>query len=582
MKGPTVLGYKDLFGKPKTGEYLKLMQKLPSNIAISLLAALNNELNSKEEQTKLQFRILWAATTNIPVDDLSNLKENIMFFFQKTNRKSLPIFFASRYILEMVLEEINNYKAIEEINDNQEDLNFLKAYFLIVDKVNDRDHQFIDFGKLGKNEPETLFKLLWLPSLNQFEFNEKPNIIFETFRTLCYFKFIGRGYKTYLREFLDNLKYKNVSTYLGCFQNLFKSIELNDETALLKRLVYIVPEQNVDQTHLQELCIKPPNGNLQLTIKDLKKHPIYFNNSRGYIVLDYTYLTKKMFRGAYFEIVHNTSLTKNLENDDPLKNKIYNRYSQDVADSFEQECFVPIMKLLAKKRAGVFHYADTTAGVPDFYIRKANKIFLFELKAYVFPETLSNDPDFEKIKKYLDTKFVKSERKKPKGVGQLVEQIKVIQNGGFSFDKLSEKIDVNSAEIYPCIVHSDYNFQLPGINTYLNQKFQKNLKPEKNSGPSIAPLTLIGIETILDLAITNFSVLDLGKYIENFHQYLHEENFRFYNEANQQNFLRANSSFDQFYNLHLAKSSKKDHNLPKNLNMLLKIAKINLSDFEQL
>lgn len=585
MKPYTVLGFRALMKGFPDCNYQELTEKLSSNIIIRVLSGLNNELNSEEERINLQIRMLTATANKISLDQKQKIIENLNIFLNQTQNKYYPLFFGTRYIIDMILKEINNYRVVENtIEDSSEDLNFLMAYLLTVDEVNAHDHTFIDFEKLKNEDSDMQYKLLWLPTINQFAYNEKSNFIFELFRTASFFKYVSKEYKPFLKEFLSKFNFTSISAYLNSYRQIFITSKNVDENALLKRLNYIVPGEGVDQTHLQSLAINAAvPSKKKYNLIDIRKKPLCFDQKRGYMVIDYSFLTKKMFRGAYFEICHETSLTQNPEYSKENKQQIFNQYSQKVADTFEEGCFTPIMELFAGGEADKTYFNDNSDGVPDYYIRKGNTIFLFELKAYVFPEEIANKPNFEKMKAYLEDRFVGTEEKK-KGVGQIVEQIIKITDGGFGFDPLKEIIKTGrTIYIHPIIVHSDFNFNLPGVNNYLDTVFKQKLKALYDCNVAVGPLVMVGLDTIFDLVLTNKTFLDFQKYTGTYFEYLNFFSGRLFTEKppQQQDLLRSNASFDEYYNLEVAAPSESEEQLQKNIKKVLNKAGIELNDFKE-
>lgn len=581
MKPYTVLGFRALMKDFPDRTYQELTEKLSSNIIIRVLSGLNNELNSKEERVNLQIRMLTATANKISLNQKQKIIENLNIFFNQTENKYYPLFFGTRYIIDMILKEINNYREVENtIVDSCEDLNFLMAYLLTIDEVNARDHTYIDFEKLKNEDPDKQYKLLWLPTINQFAYNEKSNFIFELFRTASFFKYVSKEYRPFLKEFLSKFNFVNISAYLNSYQQIFMTSENVDENALLKRLNYIVPVEGVDQTHLQSLAINAAvPSKKKYNLIDIRKKPLCFDQKRGYMVIDYSFLTKKMFRGAYFEICHETSLTQNPEYSKENKQQIFNQYSQKVADAFEESCFTPVMELFAGGEADKTYFNDNSNGVPDYYIRKGNTIFLFELKAYVFPENLANQPNFEKIKAYLEDRFVGTDEKN-KGVGQIVEQIIKITQGGFGFDPLQEIIKTgHTIYVHPIIVHSDFNFNLPGINNYLDTAFKQKLNSLPVSNLAVAPLILVGLDTIFDLVLTDKTFLDFQRHTGTYFDYLNLFTGRLFTEnpPQQQDLLRSNASFDEYYNLELVTPTESEQQLQNNI----KKAGIEMDDFKE-
>ncbi|SDL55589.1 hypothetical protein [Pedobacter antarcticus] len=116
------------------------------------------------------------------------------------------------------------------------------------------------------------------------------------------------------------------------------------------------------------------------------------------------------------------------------------------------------------------HFDDSSKNVPDGYIRVDSTVFLFEYKAYFFPEKLATEPDFGKLKTYFDQRFIVNEKGKEKGIHQLRKQISIIHDGGFDFDpEVKQLLETGDLTIFPIIVFNDFYFSINGLNVHLAQ-----------------------------------------------------------------------------------------------------------------
>jgi hypothetical protein len=567
MIGPsTVAGYKDLFPNG-TKSYSDCVKDIPSDILLSVFIALNNELNSHEEWFELQKRIYLSFTKRFTKKQKNELFTTLNRFRVKTGNRYDGLIFGRRYLIEFIIKELNNYRECPEYEDQLiDEYNIFKAYLKVIDEVNLRDHTFIDFFKLDKTSPTWIYRMLWLPLLNQWEWNEKTNIIFETFKLLCFLKFVRLEYPKYLKEYLKAFNFKSIAQLLGSFSQVNKSTYMDDEHAMLRRLVYINPPATVNQQHLVQQTINQKLGK-PITPSELPVNPLYLKKDRGYMVIDQSMYLRKNYRGRFFELFHNTSLSKN---------EAFNTYSSKVSDELERSCLVPILTILAQSHKCLVHFDDKTENVPDGYIRIGNKIFLFEYKAYLFPERLSSNPDFEEIKKYIDQRFISSEKSKAKGIGQLKTQIDILNADGFEFDKAVNATQ-GQIEIFPILIHQDFQFSLPGVNHYPNDKFSDLLK-EIETDLKINQVTLINLEVLLDMAVCSKDIFYLESAINEYHQFISDGQSKFKMTARQDDFLNAHLSFDQLYNTRMIEKLDDPNSTKPFLNQLLKIAGISLKN----
>jgi hypothetical protein len=413
MQQSIIPGYAEIF-KNSNETYDEVVKALSSDTLILLASALNNELTSPETREVNQNRLNSVISLRFTKDQNDFLNQSFKDFWERTNKQFKGFVFFRRYLVALILKELNNYR---EVDDKQQSPNsefdFLKAYLLIIDEVNQSDHNAIDFKSLIKDDLSNRFKLLWLPSLSQFEYNEKGNIIFETLKSLCFLKFVSEHYKPYLKEYLNKLNLEHPGKLMASFNQIHGSTLNYDERELLRKFTIIKPQLHVDLTHLRSLCINSVIGEKTIRFSELKKSPLFYSNQTGgYIILDNYLPTKKFFIGPFFDLYYKTSLKDQEEFTKTKKQEIFIKYSQDIADVLERTCLCPILTLLDNKKCDNVHFDDETENVPDGYLRIGNKIFLFEYKAYFFPERLSFEPKYEAIKKYLDDRFISNEKGK--------------------------------------------------------------------------------------------------------------------------------------------------------------------------
>lgn len=570
MNTSTVAGYKDLFPKGNKS-YNHFVKDIPSEIIISFFIAINNELDSNEEAFGIQQRVYNAFTRRFSKKQNHELINSFNRFYLKTNRRYEGLMFGRRYLLELIAKELANYRKCPEYEDKIiDEYNLFKAYLVVVDEINARDHTFINFNGLDKTDPLFKYNLLWLPTLNQWEWNEKANIIFERFKLLCFLKYAKKNYYIYLKEYLEALNFDSIGKLLSSFDQVSKMSFVEDNDAMLKKLVYLKTSPNVESSHLEQQSINQLIGKENISISDIRKFPLFFKEGRGFMVIDHSTYHKKTYRGPFFELRTNTSL---IEKED------FNSYSKNVSDELEKKCLQPIIDILVGAIADVKHFDDETISVSDAYIRIGNKIFLFEYKAYFFPEKLTNLPNFDDIKSHIDKKFVKNEKRKNKGINQLKAQIEIINGTGFHFD-LGVKEKLLDIVIYPILIHQDFQFSLPGITDYLNNLFREAIM-DSHFEFSVKSLIIVDLEVLLDIATSGKDILYFESLIKIYDKYIEVNKGKLQTKASQENFLNAHVSFDQLYNTKLIKRSEDPSHTKNILKDLLRFADISLDEFNK-
>ena len=161
-------------------------------------------------------------------------------------------------------------------------------------------------------------------------------------------------------------------------------------------------------------------------------------------------------------------------------------------------------------------------GMPDYYLRRRNRIFVFECKDVQMAAKKKLCGDYETIKKAIFEKYVANSKGHAKGIGQLanviVEKIPSILND-------VDKAAPNSVLfIYPVIVYFDDCFDVEGPNYLLNKEFQRIIGEKKVSADyEVKDVVMVNIEQLMRLE--NFFAdekLDLAYLINSYIEYKEE------------------------------------------------------------
>lgn len=427
MKLILVPGYREIF-ESDPPEYTELVKEIPSEAVISILITLNNELNAPLKNSENQQRLRTIFSERFSERNLQRLNSAYNRFLSRTQGKYEQDVFGRRYLLEMILKETNNFRSFEKADTiGDDEFNILLAYLITIDEVNAKDQILLQEALKFKGDPLYDYRILWTPNISQIEFSEYANPVYGFFRLLALLRFSIDNFKEYLIEYIHSFGFINLSQFLASINQVVMSTFQYNKDAKFKKLSFIVPSENVDTSHLRHQSINGLIGEKEtIGLSDLRKYPLFDNNRNGYMVIDEDIYKKKTYKGPFFDLFRNTSLhTK----------KSFNAYSSDISlGVLEQLCFQKILYSLPKIKYDILHFDDGSDSVPDCYYRHNKSIALFEFKGYIFPDDLSANPNFDNIKKYIDLRFVANEKDKPKGVGQIINQLKLLRENEYNFD----------------------------------------------------------------------------------------------------------------------------------------------------
>lgn len=161
-------------------------------------------------------------------------------------------------------------------------------------------------------------------------------------------------------------------------------------------------------------------------------------------------------------------------------------------------------------------------GMPDYYLRRGNRIFIFECKDAQVSAKNKLSGDYETIKNAIFDKYGSSTKGHQKGIGQLANVITE------KLPNILSEVDVSATNgvkfIYPVIVYFDDCFDVEGPNYLLNKEFLRIIG-EKNISVDyeVKDVVMVNIEQLMRLE--NFFAdekLDLAYLINSYIEYKDE------------------------------------------------------------
>lgn len=243
----------------------------------------------------------------------------------------------------------------------------------------------------------------------------------------------------------------------------------------------------------------------------IKSRPLYRLDDDTWLVLNWTFLSNKLYEGLIFDFYNNSGISKTQELDTFLK------FKKLIGEQItEKHLFQQLSEASWSKKYEVLMFDNNKGinGIPDAYYRIGNKVFLFEIKDAYFPSEAINSFSYDKIKAAIDTKL----NSDSKGTGQLIKQLKKMKTQSFEDSKGYKK--TANIEVYPIIVYTDIHFNMPGVNEYVNRSFQAMLDDSDMKGTfrKIWPLTMININYLVEIFdVLNEKSTSLDLQIEYFH-----------------------------------------------------------------
>jgi len=199
-------------------------------MVVAIAFMINNELEAPIPADQNQERIRKLRSFRFSPTQLKFLNGYYDKFHKRTGGHYENLVFAKRYLLEMVVKDLNRNIEIELTDDSpQQEYDFFMAYLLVIDEANQRVHLILkQVEKITKDE-FTDYRMIWTPSLNQFQYNEKSAVPYEMYKVACFLIYAFKNLRPYLKEYLNNLGLSSIGMLLGSFYQIVASTLIYNE-----------------------------------------------------------------------------------------------------------------------------------------------------------------------------------------------------------------------------------------------------------------------------------------------------------------------------------------------------------------
>lgn len=231
---------------------------------------------------------------------------------------------------------------------------------------------------------------------------------------------------------------------------------------------------------------------------EFRECPILKTGPYRYVFLFTKMYLDKAFTGLLFDMANT------MEKQGVLKpNRAYADLKGFLGENFsEKYLFYTIMQ----RCFGRYYLRHTGAelklqigdGEPDYYLRRGNRVFIFECKDTLMANKYKLSGDYNEVVKGIEEKYVSNENAEPKGITQLAN---VIEN---KLSQILSDVDKDSPQgvkyVFPILVYFDDSFDLEGVNWHLNNRFKEIVSNKTVSQNYVVKdLVMINIELLMRL-----------------------------------------------------------------------------------
>ena len=499
--------YKDLFPTGNKSCPKDLIKDIPTSVILQLIAWLGSIMHIHPfnfEKTEYYFLHWLGAFPEKEKVRLFNLYNNRK---QQEPEKAVTVFTQVRN-LHFINFCIKNYKeggrTLSEPNSviKSEEINILKAYLIIADE-NEADASKPIADSRNYSGFDKFYISFWPVFINQFAFESRKSFVIQSIQSFMFFQFAEKSddFKNYIKEFYKDINIDNGSTYIYHIWDAYIAL-LNKENPSFR--IKVIPNEGLYNL-LNRISINEPyiNSNITIAEKDftsLRNKPVFKVSHDEFCILNHNFFIDKIYEGIKFDFYHQAQENNYLGTFNSRFKK-FGDFKSVYSDIFsEKSMFYKLMDYSFKK----FKYWVKVNGsmyneeYSDYYIRNGNKIFLFEFKAIIVKSMIKFSGDGLKIRNEIDRQLIMDGKQK-KGISQLADIIKKIDEKPFNFDDFhKKKIKSKNISIYPILVLTDDMFDFPGINNYLNDKL-KNILDDFSLELQVKDLLLINLNSLFDI-----------------------------------------------------------------------------------
>jgi len=368
-------------------------------------------------------------------------------------------------------------------------------------------------------------------------------------KAVYFFKFIESNdiFKEYLTSFLAEYNLKDWQKYLV---NILSLYVRKFETLKIPSILNIKDEFPEIISFIEQFCFNTENYQKSDDFSVIRKTPIYNIGDNEYLFLNLNFFVDKLFQGIQFDFFRIIKKCKLKYNGKEISgfDQFRSIYAEQIS---EKGIFYETIKYSFEKNKYKLLDGDTLKkklkeGEPDFYIRDKGKIYLFEYKDVILNAKVKHSYDFQKIKDEISIKMISNQKGSQKGITQLFNSIEKIKNG--EYNVVDDYSQLSDCVIYPIIVFTDFSFNLPGVNYFLNKEFRKKIEDSSLSEKhKVKDVTLIDLDTFLKFQdLFREKKLKINNTLNEYHNYT-KQGLNIFNKIGTYNIYMHNKTMSMKY-----------------------------------
>jgi len=416
----------------------------------------------------------------------------------------------------LIFKEFNDLPGRNLTSDEAKRL--FDAYLILNGQTNSRI-VLTPEEETHKNEESFFEDVLMSKFAYQKDFTSTIDFSNQVVRGATFFEYLERHpkYKTYLIEYYTLLNVSGWKMLLRSLICIFSELGLHTKDFQKNHLVNLErynQDGDVELPYINQLIINPHIDTYQEdeSFSLLRNHMLCKISPFAFFVLDVNFFIDQFYKAQVFKF--NSFLkSKGIIDETFLSEKAKGFMEDTNLQMIISICFPIVVKYFGDQALN-----STGTELCDVYMRSGKMIGLIEFKDVLISAKAKNSGDQKAFFKELDLKFYENQKKKAKGIRQLLNAIEDVEKKGISFDEIQSGAQ---CEIFPIILYTDSTLGNEGINKRFTNKFRKDLEKLQVTNHKIHDPTFINLNFFeLQQDLFEAGMLDFFDMLTCYHEHI--------------------------------------------------------------
>ena len=487
-----------------------LISTVPSNSAIEFLSfVLAQRVNQLIGDHDTKIWCPWVMNTR------SDVKNAIGQYAQQYNLAQFSLL--DKYALLVLISKVlSNYNGGNDDLTQEDFSNLLLAYLICCD-----ERLLLNKNRPNNSMTADCFVENYLPDCLITNDIESPRdyrlLLIKCYMLMVEFPKENTTFAGYVDEFCKEKVLPNAKKYLD---EIFLSFLGMTSTNLSNCRLEVDEKDETAIRFFDSLSIDPSRYKHDKDFLMMRERPILKIGPRKYNIMFMKMFLDKAYSGLLFDM--KDALVRRGVLDD---NMGYSNLKSFLGEEFsEKYFFYTLMRRCFGQRYVAFCGEELEkklgGGMPDYYLRRGNRVFLFECKDAQLATSRKLSGEYETIKESIFEKYVVNSKGHPKGIRQLEKVI--IRKLPYILREMDYSAPKGVIFVFPIIVYFDDCFDAEGPSYLLNKEFRNLIGDSEENGYVVKDVVMVNIEQLMRLE--NFFVNDKLKLTTVINAYIEYKN----------------------------------------------------------